>query len=102
MARILVLPEAADEVARAAEYIEEERSGFGVRFLDAYAAVLEQMVLFANSGSRLSVDDEQSVRGFWIRPFGYQVICTLMEESLVIVVVAHSARQPGYWRARLG
>ena len=49
-----ILDEAAEEVVAAADYIEEEREGYGRLFLDAYGAKLAQIARFPRSGARVT------------------------------------------------
>jgi len=74
MAELRILDEAAQEVDAAAAYLEEERAGYGLLFIDAYQQKLAQISRFPRSGPLLRD-----------APPGYM----------------HHSRKPGYWRERL-
>jgi plasmid stabilization system protein ParE len=102
MAKLRILLEAAREVEAAAAYIEEQRSGYGVLFVEAYQQKLVQIARFPKSGPPLQdAVPGLDLRSFWIRKFGYLVIVGIFEASPTIIAVMHHSREPGYWRDRL-
>ncbi|MCA9536846.1 MAG: hypothetical protein KC593_24355 [Myxococcales bacterium] len=102
MASLAILDEAAEEVVAAAEYIEEEREGYGRLFLNEYGDKLTQVARFPQSGARLQRRVAGlELRAFSLKRFPYTVVVAVQEGRSVIIAVAHMSREPGYWRDRL-
>jgi plasmid stabilization system protein ParE len=102
MAKLRILDEAAREVEAAAAYLEEQRSGYGRRFIDAYEQKLAQIIRFPESGPPLrNVPEGYELRSFWIRKFGYSIIVGLIGGALTIIAVMHHSRESRYWLDRL-
>ncbi|GEM_PF-198664 len=102
MTKLRILDEAAREVEAAAEYIEEQRTGYGRLFVLAYEKKLAQIARFPESGPPLAdVVPGYELRAFWIREFGYTVIIGVIEGAPTIIAVMHHSRKPGHWQDRL-
>ncbi|MCA9698465.1 MAG: type II toxin-antitoxin system RelE/ParE family toxin [Myxococcales bacterium] len=102
MPKLKILDEAAREVEATAAYIEEQRTGHGLLFVDAYENKLAQIERLPASGPLLmDVVPGYELRSFWIRKFGYSIIVGVIEEVPTIIAVMHHSREPGYWQARL-
>lgn len=102
MTKLRILDEAAREVEAAAEYIEEQRTGYGRLFVQAYEKKLAQITRFPASGPALTdTVSGYELRTFWIRRFGYSIIVGVIEGAPTIIAVMHHSREPGYWQDRL-
>ena len=102
MPQLRILDEAAREVEAAAEYIEDQRTGYGRLFIRAYEEKLAQIIRFPGSGPPLrDAVPGYELRSFWIRKFGYLIIVGVFDGVPTIVAVMHHSREPGYWRDRL-
>ena len=97
-----ILDEAAEELEAAAAYLEAERPGYARVFLQAYEEKLRQLVRFPESGPLIkNTPTGCKLRSFLIRRFRYTVIAGVVDRVATIVAVAHTSRDPGYWRERL-
>lgn len=70
--------------------------------LDEVSARVEQAASFPRSGSPLvGFEDHHDVRKHVVRRFRYVVTTALVDGVLTVIAVAHTSREPGYWRERL-
>ena len=88
--------EALAELHSAAEYYESRKVGLGVRFLDVVDEALERI---ARDPIAWPPADED-VRRCLTRVFPFGVFYTIELEFILILAVAHLAREPGYWASR--
>lgn len=96
-ARILRLVRAAEtEMFRAADRYDDERPGLGDRFLREVEHTLEGAVL---APLRWPLVDEQHRRRL-VKQFPYSIFYRIVDDTVVVVAIAHHKRQPGYWRQR--
>ena len=93
----LFLPEADEEFREAARYYERDAPGLGIAFITeihrAVTSVLANPHAAAAAGS--------GIRRTVLHRFPYNVLYSIVEDTIVIVAVAHQKRRPSYWRARL-
>ena len=91
------LPAAAQELAEITAYYEEADAGLGVRFREevqsATAAILSHPLLWRQRRG--------SYRRVNLAGFPYYVAYVLRGQTVRVIAVGHSARQPGYFRQRL-
>ena len=94
----LVLPKAVREEAREAiNYYELELPGLGVRFWEEVDATVRWILLNAEV-PRLRAGGYRRVN---LRTFPFYVAYALRGEAVVLLAVAHAARNPEYWIDRL-
>ncbi len=96
------LPEAETELRAAAEWYED-RAGLGDELVAEVQAVTSKIVEMPGAfsparGVRAMVGAREAV----VRRFPYRVIFVELGQELRVVALAHTRRQPGYWRDRLG
>jgi plasmid stabilization system protein ParE len=73
-----------------------------VAFLEAYEEKLRQLARFPESGPLIAnAPHGYPLRAFLIRKFPYSIIAGSVEGVTTIVAVAHTSREPSYWRGRL-
>jgi len=102
MSRPRILDEAAEELDAAAAYLEQERPGYARIFLEAYEEKVRQLVRFPESGPLIkNAPVGCELRSFLLRKFSYSVIVGAIHGVPTIVAVAHTSREPGYWRDRV-
>ena len=102
MPRPRILQEAAEELDAAVAHLERERPGYAVLFLKAYEEKLRQLAYFPASGPVVTnAPGGYPLRTFLIAKFPYSIIACPIEGVVTIVAVAHTSRQPGYWRGRV-
>lgn len=96
-----VLAEAEAELEEAMLYYEERRTGLGEDF---HARVSETMLTISRNpgrfpkyeGKRLS----RNFRRALVTGFPYLVVYEFRDEETLVVAVAHTSREPGYWETR--
>lgn len=88
--------EALAELRGAAVYYESRQAGLGVRFLDVIDEALERIAL--DPFVWPPADDD--VRRCLTRVFPFGLFYTIEPEFILILAVAHLAREPGYWASR--
>lgn len=82
--------------------IEDEREGWGDRFIDAVEAALQSIVDSPPSwdlhrGRRYDPPvHTRSVKGF-----RYDIKYVVIDDEVIIIAYAHERRRPGYWAQRL-
>ena len=89
--------EAKAELVEAAAYIEQQRRGYGDRFLAAFESAREFVVAHPRSGR----SEPHDVRVWPVQGFSYSIVYTLNGNDVFIIAVRHHRRRPGYWRSRL-
>jgi plasmid stabilization system protein ParE len=94
-----ILEAAADEMAEAAAYYEEHRTGMGRRFLDRVQAAVDRIERFPGIGRPYSPRYPE-IRQHATKGFPYYVVY-VTEPVLTVIGVAHMKRRPGYWMARV-
>jgi toxin ParE1/3/4 len=90
-------PSALAELTSAAGYYEARQPGLGNRFIDAVAEALERI---ARDPFAWTPSDED-VRRCLTRVFPYGILYTIEGEFILILAVAHLAREPKYWKPRI-
>jgi toxin ParE1/3/4 len=90
-------PEALAELQLAAGFYESQRPGMALRFVEA---VEDAAARIAESPNTWRLIDE-NVRRCPTHVFPYGVLYALESDSIRILAIAHLAREPGYWKARL-
>jgi plasmid stabilization system protein ParE len=97
--RLVVLPEAQDELSSAAEWYESQRTGLGVELM---VEVDEALVEIAERPEAWPLwRDDRGYRKRLLGRFPYIVFYELIGlDRLEVVAVAHASRKPGYWLER--
>lgn len=97
--RLVVLPEAEDELSAAVEWYESKRIGLGIELMAEVDDALNDI------GERPEAwplwRDDRTYRKRVLTRFPYVVFYELVGADRVeIVSIAHSSRNPGYWLER--
>lgn len=87
---------ARTELREAIEYYEGQQPGLGTSFRDAVYAALERIEKHPSAWRQLS----PNTRRHRIQKFPYGVIYAVEADELLIIAIAHSHREPDYWRGR--
>lgn len=94
--------EAAAELEAAAAWYERERRGYGAVFMSEVRRAVDHAAEFPQSERQVfDVDPMADARQFPLRRFPYIVVTAIIASQRAVVAIAHSRRQPGYWRDRL-
>jgi hypothetical protein len=90
-------PEAREELFEAALYYEAREEGLGMRFRNDVASAIESILkdpfIFRERGG---------YRRYNLTVFPHYIAYFVEGAVLMIAAVAHSAREPNYWKERLG
>jgi hypothetical protein len=100
--RLELHPEAIAEVDHALVVLERERPGHGRLMLAELGRVVAFAEAFPAAGTRVDgCEEKHDVRRFLLRRFRYAVITALAAGDRKVIAVAHTSREPGYWKGRL-
>jgi plasmid stabilization system protein ParE len=96
-----VLAEAEAELEDARHYLSQQVRGLGERFIDdvelAFLSIAQHPLIFP----KLEIlPDSAPYRRALLRTFRYAIIFEIVEDTIVVVAVAHSSRKPYYWLGR--
>lgn len=95
-------PEALEELEAAVVWHNRERAGRGDLLYDDVRRRIAQATRFPRSGAPVAgFDARYDVRSYGLRRFPYRVITAVVTAAPLVVAVAHTRREPGYWRERL-
>ena len=96
-AKLVIAPEAQQDIAEAYSWYEGRRAGLGEEFLSAVDACLEAI---RRAPERYATIYE-SYRRSLVRRFPYAVFYEHAQETVIVYCVFHTSRDPGKWRQRL-
>ncbi len=97
--RLVVLPEAKQDIREAMRWYKRQRRGLGAEFVGVVDAGLAQ--LFANPLAFATWPDDERYRRFVLHRFPYLVFYELRPDAVEVVAVAHASREPGFWTSRI-
>jgi toxin ParE1/3/4 len=95
--RVKIHRAASRELNDAMFYHDRERTGYGDRFVAAFATGRDFLLQFPNSGRPHLF----GTRVWKIIGFRYDIVYVIRGEVVFIIAIAHHRRRPGYWRSRL-
>jgi toxin ParE1/3/4 len=90
--KVAFLPQAANELADAGNYYEDQQSGLGCRFRDEVGAHLR----WIGQNAEVPRLGQGSYRRVNLRVFPYFIAYVLRGDVLWVVAVAHGQRKPEY------
>lgn len=100
MRRVRYEAEAAEELAAAVGWYEDERPGLGAALLDEIDSVVAGLASGSTPSAPVRGTDED-VRRVVLARFPYSIVFLEHAEVVRIVAVVHHKRAPGYWTDRL-
>lgn len=95
--RIVVQPEAVDDLSDARAWYEEQQAGLGAEFLECAGEVLERL----REHPRMYAVIAHGVRRALIRKFPYIVYYHFDGDVVDVIGVFHALRDPSTWHSRL-
>jgi plasmid stabilization system protein ParE len=96
--RLVVHPEAAEELARDAEWYDQRRPGVGDDLL-AEAALAFEAISEAPLRHPL-YPGSTTLRRLLFRNFHYFALYSVQKDRVIVVAISSSRRRPGYWASR--
>jgi len=95
-------PEARGELTTEAEWYEARRRGLGEDFVTDVERALLIIQEHPEAWPRWpGVTARVPVRKYVLQRFPFAVAYLVLDDTLVVLAVAHGKRRPGYWLARL-
>ncbi len=95
-------PTARAELRAAVLHDEADRAGRGLDLEAAVRRVIGRLQLLPRSAPQWPrIEAGYEIRGAKVRRHPYLVVYAILPDHLVVLAVAHTAKQPGYWRARI-
>lgn len=96
--RLVIQPEAEEEVAEAAQWYEAREPGLGREFLRAFRAVIAVLRRTPFHYQVLQADARRVI----MRRFPYMIIYEIHDTVVVVHACFHTARDPREWQERIG
>ena len=93
---IRLRPEAEEDLADAAVWYEAQRSGLGQEFLDRVFSTFNLIAERPNMHSNV----HRSTRRALLHRFPFGVYYRIETDTIVVVAVMHSSRNPRLWKKR--
>lgn len=97
MKRARFVAAAREELLAEVAYYSQARSGLGERFAAAVEEATARALAFPQAGSPAA----SGTRRVFIKEFPFSVIYRPENDGILVLALAHHARQPDYWRSRL-
>ena len=99
--RVRVLAEAAEELAQAALWYDQESPDLGLRLIEAFENAVqllrEELPPLVTMGRQAG---SLGAKRIILHRFPFSVVVLEREDEFVVVALAHFARRPGYWKER--
>ena len=94
---IVLLQAARVEFDEAANWYDRQRAGLGSRFPAAINDALDRISESPHVHAVVCDDARQAI----LHKFPYSVIYRVLEDSILVVAVFHSSRDPAVWQRRM-
>jgi toxin ParE1/3/4 len=93
---------AEQDSSEAVSWYDEQREGLGAEFLDVLGRLLQRIEATPFQFPKIAGENEQRhLRHGVLRRFPYRVVFEVKDDhSLLVLAVAHTSRDPDYWRNR--
>ena len=98
MTPILFAIPASQELEAAIRWYEQRREGLGAELYDAIVAGLELIGTHPEVGT--ARPGPLPTRQLVLQRFPYKIVYRVRADDLFVVAIAHTSRQPGYWKDR--
>ena len=97
MKPVVFLAPAEQEMRESAQFYETRLPGLGMEFLNEVEKAAARIAEHPNAGTQL----RGQIRRRMLRRFPFGLLYRIEEEEIVITVVMHLHRRPGYWEDRV-
>ena len=95
--RVVIRPEAENDLKEAFSWYEDKRQGLGYDFLLQVDAGLR----FIGRNPEICPPEYKGTRKHLIKRFPYKIIYLIERESIIVLAVIHGKRSPGLTRKRM-
>jgi plasmid stabilization system protein ParE len=93
---VRLLPEAEDDLAEAAVFLEGRVPGLGERLTAEVEHAIERLRENPHVGPHLG----RGVHKLRVNRFPYNLVYRVLSTEVLVLAVAHHRRRPSYWRGR--
>lgn len=90
-------PEAAADATAGFRWYEEQRPGLGSQFLDCVLVCLQRVRRAPELHARVRGEFRRAL----VRRFPYAVFYELVDQTVTVYGIVHTARDPAKWQSRL-
>jgi toxin ParE1/3/4 len=94
--RLIIRPEAEDDIAAARRWYEEQQRGLSIEFRSALDDTFSSITNHPEINRRVYRDMRRAL----VRRFPYAVFYTQLHDDIVVVAVLHTSRNPRLWGTR--
>lgn len=95
--RLVVRPEAQNELLTAQAWYELQAPGLGLEFARAVDVAVQRLLRMPLAFARI----EANFRYVVLRKFPYSIIYYASEQEIVLVSFFHHKREPGAWKSNV-
>jgi plasmid stabilization system protein ParE len=96
-ARLVIAPEAEQDVREAYDWYEKHRPGLGEEFLGCVDACVHQICRTPELHAKVLEDYRRTM----VRRFPYAIFYEYSDRTVTVYCVFHTSRNPDKWRERL-
>ena len=96
--RVIVRPEAEDDLKEAFLWYEDKRHGLGYDFL----LQVDEGIRFIERNPETSPPEHKGTRKHLIKRFPYKIIYVIEKEEIIILAIIHGKRRPDLIKKRIG
>ena len=96
--RVIVSPEAENDLKEAFSWYEDNRTGLGYDFL----LQVDAGINFINRNPKIHPIEYRGTRKHLIKRFPYKIIYLVEEERIIVLAVLHGKRSPDLMKKRTG
>ncbi|MES2299694.1 MAG: type II toxin-antitoxin system RelE/ParE family toxin [Pseudomonadota bacterium] len=89
-------PDAQLELLDAAHYYDDRQPGLGEQFLDEFGHAIDTLIHFPELGTPI----DNTKRAYHLKRFPFRLIYAVRHDTLLVIAVAHTRHNPGYWKSR--
>jgi toxin ParE1/3/4 len=99
--KVVVRPEAGDDVTEAAAWYDERQQGLGDQFVEEIIRVYDALTINPYLHSRRH--PHKNIRWRYPERFPYRVVYEVLDAQQLVIVAAviHAARHDRHWKQRL-
>lgn len=95
-------PAARAEFLAEVDHLNDERLGLGDDFAEALYETADMIAMWPQAGMVWpGLETRVEVRSLGIRRFPFRIVYVKEGSPFTIVAVAHTSREPGYWKQRV-
>ncbi len=95
--KVIVRPEAEDDLKEAFSWYEDKRTGLGYDFL----LQVDAGINFVNRNPEIHPIEYKGTRKHVIKRFPYKIVYLAEEETIIILAVIHGRREPDLTKKRI-